>query len=205
MAVWGWYSIMLAPATDAPGGSTVGLVARAPQARAFWAAWWTEDPRRTPDTDPDDYGFVEGARPLDAAIGAAYDALRRGRGPRVYDVSVGEQHARRAFREGAPQRRSPATDFDAISRGALAELGLDETATVADVKRAWRRRALVLHPDRGGDAATFIELEQRVKVALAIVERRAAEIGMAAAAAGKGPARKRRKPRKKPAREDLPL
>jgi hypothetical protein len=38
----------------------------------------------------------------------------------------------------------------------LATLGLDQRATSDDIKRAWRRAAMKLHPDRGGDHEKFI-------------------------------------------------
>ncbi len=41
---------------------------------------------------------------------------------------------------------------------ALTELGLDAKATAADVRRAFRRRALVDHPDRGGTSERFRRL-----------------------------------------------
>lgn len=41
---------------------------------------------------------------------------------------------------------------------AMAELGLPPTATTTDVTRAFRRRALVTHPDRGGTAEKFCQL-----------------------------------------------
>jgi len=42
--------------------------------------------------------------------------------------------------------------------GALAALGLPETASAADIRRRWRTLALQHHPDRGGDAAEFRSL-----------------------------------------------
>ena len=48
----------------------------------------------------------------------------------------------------------------------LAELGLSHSATVAEVKTAWRQRAAAVHPDRGGSADTFHQLRQAYEAAL---------------------------------------
>jgi hypothetical protein len=40
-------------------------------------------------------------------------------------------------------------------RHARAVLGVPEHASADDIRRAFRRRALVTHPDRGGDRTTF--------------------------------------------------
>jgi hypothetical protein len=51
----------------------------------------------------------------------------------------------------------------------LLALGLDGSATVRDVKRAYRRKAKELHPDTGGDAAAFTVLHQDYERALQLV------------------------------------
>jgi len=53
-------------------------------------------------------------------------------------------------------------DIDA----ALARLGLDPTADIAQVKRSYRRLAHDHHPDRGGDSAAFAELHLAYRVLL---------------------------------------
>ncbi|MCO5168058.1 MAG: J domain-containing protein [Planctomycetes bacterium] len=54
-------------------------------------------------------------------------------------------------------------------REALAELGLAAGATAQDVVRAFRRRALEVHPDQGGDAEAFKRLVRVRDAALAAV------------------------------------
>jgi curved DNA-binding protein CbpA len=65
---------------------------------------------------------------------------------------------------------------DPSSRGERASawslLGLPEGADVAAIKQAYRRKALVAHPDRGGDAATFREVTRAYEKLLARVSKR---------------------------------
>ncbi|KYF66851.1 J domain-containing protein [Sorangium cellulosum] len=61
-------------------------------------------------------------------------------------------------------RGDPAADA-----AALAALGLAHGATAADVRRAYRQRALVAHPDRGGSHEGFLELTTARDRALAVV------------------------------------
>jgi DnaJ-class molecular chaperone len=46
-------------------------------------------------------------------------------------------------------------------------LGLSETATLTEVKVAWRQLAMVHHPDKGGDATEFSRLRKAYDQALA--------------------------------------
>jgi len=57
---------------------------------------------------------------------------------------------------------------------ALARLGLDRSADIAQVKRSFRRLAHDLHPDRGGDGSRFAELSRAYQVLLAHHEPRPA-------------------------------
>ena len=120
MVAWGWFAFVgmmdgkILQGGDVPGGEAAEQVRQALALRgdttkgAFWAAWWTGDPRRTPDALPDDFGVVVGARAHAEAIGEADKAIRRAKGLRVYVVSIGEDFARRAFREGGRRKTSQA-------------------------------------------------------------------------------------------------
>lgn len=57
---------------------------------------------------------------------------------------------------------------------ALRILGLDAQATLMDVKRAFRRRALAAHPDRGGSSQAFRALLASYAEALELVGGQAA-------------------------------
>lgn len=204
VAAWGWYGI-LAVSSRVVGGSVEGLMAWVPPTRAFWCAWWSEDPRRNQDAEPDDFGFVEGAKCVDQAVGAAYDSLRKGRGQRIFDVCVGEAITARAYKAGAPTRRSRSADFDALAGQGLDALGLGPDATVAQVKAAYRREVKKAHPDQGGTAEGFRDLRAAYEAALAEAQRREQAKARADIAAGKAPPRKARKPRRKAAAEQAAM
>lgn len=55
-------------------------------------------------------------------------------------------------RGGPPGRSSKPADTD----GYYTTLGVDKSATCADIKKAYRKLALKNHPDRGGDADKVI-------------------------------------------------
>jgi hypothetical protein len=57
------------------------------------------------------------------------------------------------------QKEQPLPPFwenDPVTLHALSILGLDERATLTDVKKQWRKLAQKLHPDKGGNTETFI-------------------------------------------------
>lgn len=49
-------------------------------------------------------------------------------------------------------------------------LGLPDSATTDEVKRAWRQLAMTHHPDRGGDPSEFDRLRKLYDEALAVAE-----------------------------------
>lgn len=57
----------------------------------------------------------------------------------------------------------------------FAALGLRGDATLSDVKRAYRRLVLKVHPDHGGDAATFRQLQADYEACLAYLAEQSQE------------------------------
>lgn len=121
--------------------------------RYFWAAWWTTEPREAPFQRPD--ASNGGAATLEDALAEA--ELRAGR----YLVLIEPWWARawtRVLRgERAPRR--PAPRVTRPSRvtllSAWERLGVAKGASLADIKAAYRQRALETHPDHGGDPDEF--------------------------------------------------
>lgn len=147
-------------------------VTRTKRRRFLWAAWWTEPPRREPFRKPD--AAQGGARSLEEARAQAFAAAKQ---PLVeLDPSFARAWARVLRGEAPwPERETPAPEHaslpNASARSGAAPsvwsvLGLSAHASATDVKRAYRQRALVVHPDRGGDAASFRALHAAYTEAL---------------------------------------
>ena len=126
--------------------------------RYFWAAWWTAEPCERPFTKPD--AWNGGGATLEAALAEAelraarYLVLIEPYWARAWSRVVrGEPAPRRPVRRPErPARTSPASAWEL--------LGLPAGASLADVKAAFRQRALVAHPDQGGDGDAFRELHR---------------------------------------------
>ena len=137
--------------------------------RYFWAAWWTGAPREAPFRAPD--GSNGGAATMEAALADAEARAAR------YLLLIEPYWARawnRVLRgEPPPRRPAPRTErpIRASPRSAWTLLGLTAGASLADVKSAFRRRALAAHPDHGGDADAFRELHQAYERLVAKITR----------------------------------
>ncbi len=141
--------------------------------RFFWCAWWTTEPSRQPFTKPD--AFSGGARSLEEARKQAERAA--GRPLREIDpiwarAFVRVQAGQTPWVEKKPRTR-PKQDpppHEGASRKRFvpsterphecpfAVLGLPKTASLEDIRKAFRRLALETHPDQGGDTASFIRI-----------------------------------------------
>lgn len=141
--------------------------------RYLWCAWWTGAPTRDPYRKPD--AFSGGARTPEEARRAA----ERAAGRPLQDVEplwarawiriqaglppFPEKKARPRPEEPPPgrSRRARRPDLPAgVDPAAcpFSMLGLPPTASVPEIKRAFRRLALETHPDQGGDPAAFIRV-----------------------------------------------
>jgi hypothetical protein len=137
--------------------------------RFLWAAWWTGAPTRSPFRKPD--AFEGGARTREEARRAA----ERVAGCKLLEIEGSWARAWSnilADQEPWPSKRAP--DRDEAVRTLKAEhgpslwqvLGLTSKATLTEIKRAYRLRALAVHPDRGGSDAAFRELQAAYESAL---------------------------------------
>lgn len=146
-------------------------IARTQRGRFFWAAWWTAAPSRLPFRRPD--ASNGGARSHDEAKREAEQVahtslteieplwaracIRTMRGqppftPRETAAASGRPIARR------DRGTAPASLWSI--------LGVEPDASVLEIKRAFRARALTTHPDHGGDPAAFRALHGAYEKAL---------------------------------------
>jgi hypothetical protein len=132
--------------------------------RFFWAAWWTSAPTHAPFRKPDAANggartFEEALREAQAVAGRtltvvepywarAWKVVLRGQEPAPPPPSRDDGQRRLV-----PPERRP-------NRSAWAVLGLEPGAPLAEIRRAFQRRALETHPDQGGDADSFREVHR---------------------------------------------
>jgi len=155
--------------------------------RFIWVAWWTAPPEREPFRKPD--AFSGGARSHEEALAQA----RRAAGLPLVEIEPTWARAWTRVLLGRPpwgvraagpasssaHRRSSAGATTATTSAAGAPttsiwetLGITERATADDLKRAFRERALATHPDRGGDAEAFRQVQRAFKEAQRRLARR---------------------------------
>lgn len=140
--------------------------------RYFWAAWWSAAPARNPFRKPD--AAEGGARTREEALRAA----ERSAGRPLQEIDGTWARAWNNVLTGNPPWPSPAAQEAArptaarensASRNAPSVwqiLGLPGRSSLAEIKRAYRLRALETHPDRGGDSAAFRALHGAYESAL---------------------------------------
>jgi len=138
--------------------------------RFLWAAWWTGAPSRKPFRKPD--AFEGGSRTRAEALAAADCAA----GCRITEIESSWARAWSNILIGkepwpAASNAAPHTDAPrARSAGNASSiwqvLGLSASATVSEIKRAYKIRALETHPDRGGTAEEFRKVQSAYERAL---------------------------------------
>ena len=160
-------------------GLSRGVVAYAKtkRRRLLWCAWWTGEPTVKPFRPPDAWGggahtedearaMAERAAgmPLvmiDGHWAGAWKRVLAGRPPFPKEGPTEQGGGPRA--EGAASTRTRPVDPHAL-------LDIDATASLAQVKAAFRKKALEHHPDVGGSAEAFMAIKRAYD---GIVKRRA--------------------------------
>ena len=150
----------------------------------MWVAWWTAPPAREPFRKPD--AFSGGARSHEEALAQA----RRAAGVLLVEIEPYWARAWARILLGRPpwgvRAEGAASSFNAHGRSTTATtnaarattasiwetLGITARATADDLKRAFRQRALDTHPDRGGDAEAFRQVQSAFKEAQRRIARR---------------------------------
>ena len=147
--------------------------------RYLWAAWWTGPPSVDPFRKPD--ASQGGARTRDEAKREAEKAAARSLteveprwaqawtriliGELPWRARKGRTEGRRTDDEG--QHASlPRRGTEATKASVWTILGVTAKATDAEIKRAFRKRAIETHPDHGGDPEAFRALQQAYEKAM---------------------------------------
>lgn len=133
--------------------SAVCSITRTQRGRYLWAAWWTGEPRVAPFRPPD--ASHGGLPTLEEALAQAEHRAER------YLVLI-EPYWARAWNRVLRGERPPPRPLPPAARpprlrliSAWEHLGLAKGASLAEVKAAFRQRALLSHPDHGGDPDAF--------------------------------------------------
>ncbi len=126
--------------------------------RFLWAAWWTAPPGAAPFRRPD--ASEGGARTHAQALQQA----ERAAGRPLVEIEGKWARAWARVLMGLPAFATPVGDGVRAAARARREatpasiwqiLGVEPRASVEQIRAAFRRRVLVVHPDHGGDPEAF--------------------------------------------------
>lgn len=155
----------------AVSGLFAAVVSIAPtrRRRFLWAAWWTATPSREPFRKPD--ASAGGARTREEALRQAEAAAGRtlvetsGLWARAWGRILLDLPP---FLPGATEGGSSARAVREEATGSIWQtLGVPAAATIDEIRAGYRQRALVVHPDHGGDPEAFRALRAAYDEALA--------------------------------------
>jgi len=127
--------------------------------RFLWAAWWTEPPTRSPFRRPD--ASEGGARTREEALRQAEQAAGRslveieGSWARAWARVLMGQPPFPPQAAGAAEPAGPRIRPGPEPGSIWQVLGVEANASVAEIRAAFRRQALITHPDQGGDPEAF--------------------------------------------------
>jgi hypothetical protein len=146
-------------------------ITKTKRGRWFWAAWWTAPPSQVPFRKPDAEGGAATSR--ESALAAA----EKRAGTKLVEIDPLWAKAWMRVIRGQPpwpskssrEPRAASTRVEASPAESIwTLLGVSSRATEAELKVAYRQKAMETHPDHGGDAETF----RRVVAAYAEARRR---------------------------------
>ena len=149
-------------------------ITKTKRGRYFWAAWWTAPPAHVPFRKPDAEGGA--AKSREDALAAA----EKRAGTKLAEIDALWAKAWMRMLRGQPPwpskssrepRSKPALTPTDEPQSIWTLLGVSPGVTAAELKAAYRKRAIETHPDHGGDAESF----RRVVAAYAEARKRIAK------------------------------
>lgn len=150
--------------------SAVVSITATARGRFFWAAWWTGAPSYAPFRKPD--ASNGGARTYEEALAEAERVAERHLSPvEPYWARAFNRTLRGEAPPPPPARKIPRPDARSAPVSAWELLGLAPGASAREIKRAYRLKALELHPDRGGTADAFRDITRAYEKLVARTER----------------------------------
>jgi hypothetical protein len=138
--------------------------------RFLWVAWWTSAPSRKPFRKPDAY--AGGARTRAEAEAAAARAANcklteiESSWARAWSNILIGKEPWPASKGTSTGDEAPRAREQSNATSIWQTLGLEPSATVTEIKQAYRARALLTHPDRGGTAVAFRAVQSAYEAAL---------------------------------------
>ena len=142
-------------------------ICKTQRGRFFWAAWWSFPPQRVPFRKADAQnggaaGWHEAKAQAEAMTGRTFSDIDPAWARAVNRMLRGQapfsETQAKVLEHGKPEKV-----IQAEPESIWTTLGIKPEATLKDIKAAFRQKALVTHPDQGGDAEDF----QRVRDAYA--------------------------------------
>lgn len=150
--------------------SAVVSITATARGRFFWAAWWTGAPSYAPFRRPD--ASNGGARTFEEALAEAERVAGRHLSPvEPYWARAFNRTLRGEAPPPPPVRKTPRAEPKAAPVSAWERLGLVPGASPREIKRAYRVKALEVHPDRGGSDEAFRDITRAYEKLLARPER----------------------------------
>ena len=131
----------------------VFALAKTKRKRFLWCVWWTGEPTAKPFRPPDAWGG--GAYTREEAQALAERAAARPLTP-IDDHWAGAWKRVVAGMEPFPKRVPSSRSENPVSVDPYVVLGMTSAATLAEVRLAFRKKALEHHPDQGGDTESFL-------------------------------------------------